>query len=289
MIPVLIQGQDLIQARISIIETDNSFGNSGRGAIEKIAGDEGDIIQGFSLTLPSLVNPDSAALFKLTGKFGEDIWNIVIESIVQEVDGVVIADPVIVVDNGKTGKIKAINKEPYSSVNVLPNGTSTTGINFIDIGVEIEVTPEIMDQKSTDSLIRTTIKASMSEVLSHKEGNDKDLFFPVTSNREISTEVHVSQDDYLILGGLRREKRVEIESRVPFIATFLDRSIILSPLSIFFKTKEDRTVRTTLYIVANISVVKSRSLEDFEGYNKSRKEGQDFINKDRDHWLRKYR
>lgn len=248
---------DRVRIAVGIVELNHAIGNVNQLSINRdVADGSQNTIQDISITLPSLLTPDSN-LGIIEGSFltGESVWSFILKTIVKEGEGRIISDTFGVVNDGQTLTFDASSKEPYQSIKVIGNSEQLV-IEFIDVGVKAKLVPKVKE-----GAVEVSFDFEISEVL--REAEEKESIpVPVISVRHITTTLTVKDDELVILGGLDQEKKIIVESGIPFL-----RRIPL--IGAFFSSKERKRAKTHLYIIAKVSPIKEK---DDKGYRKLREE-----------------
>ncbi|KAK3606902.1 hypothetical protein CHS0354_018497 [Potamilus streckersoni] len=105
----------------------------------------------------------------------------------------------------KAGEVRAFLKEIVTD----SNGRDKQSYDYKDIGVEMELTPQI----NPDKTIRMEIVSKFTDVKQNSQSSN--VYTPETLNREITTTVSVKDDDIIVLGGLISDKIQLSERKVP--------------------------------------------------------------------------
>ncbi|MCJ8347047.1 hypothetical protein MJH12_16010, partial [bacterium] len=135
----------------------------------------------------------------------------------------VISRPKILTSNNQEARFKASQRNPVLRT-TNADGVVNNAVDYIDIGVELIVTPRI----NRDNYISLSIVQSIQEIL----GTDPNaLNSPIYSERLIDSEVLVKDNHTLILGGIissstaNRISRIPIFSKIPFLKHLTKRKI----------------------------------------------------------------
>ncbi|MFP4379786.1 MAG: type II secretion system protein GspD [Candidatus Sumerlaeia bacterium] len=134
-----------------------------------------------------------------------------------------------------------INEQDNSSINksISDNRSQSTDMNmmddFMDIGIELSVTPHILNSRD----IRLDIQPSYTEITGIAPGSN----LPVLSNRELNNSVRVKDGETFLLGGLFREKTLKVKSRVPILGSIP----IIKHL--FTHTREEKKKTEIIFII----------------------------------------
>ena len=135
----------------------------------------------------------------------------------------VISRPKILTANNRPAEFKATQRNPIlKSTNA--DGVVESTVEYIDIGVTLQVTPRI----NRDNYISLGIRQTIQEIL----GFDRNaLNSPVFSERMVNSDILVKDNHTLVLGGIisssesRRDSRIPILSKIPFIKHWFRRKV----------------------------------------------------------------
>lgn len=134
----------------------------------------------------------------------------VLEAILGNTDSRVISSPRIAAANNETAKILVGERLPYTRLTVeTASGGVQEEVDFVDVGVQLEVTPLI----SADSIITMIVNAEISEVLDQEVQG-----IPRIGTREAHTRVVAGSGETLVIGGLRKNQEVESVSGIPYLS-----------------------------------------------------------------------
>ncbi len=149
------------------------------------------------------------------GQLGEDKFEVLLNFLRTIGETKVLSSPRLSVTNNQEAKIHVGERQAYVT------STTTTGtsgntvaesVNFIDIGIQLSVTPTIND----DGFITMAIKPEISSVtstLTTQTGNK----IPIVDTSEAETTVMVKDKHSIIIAGLRRDDVEKTEKRIPYI------------------------------------------------------------------------
>jgi type II secretory pathway component GspD/PulD (secretin) len=147
----------------------------------------------------------------------------------------IVSNPKLVVVNNQEAKIHVGQKEAYvTTATTTGSSTSTVSetVNFVDVGVIITVVPSI----NNEGFVTFKIKAEISSVI--------DTLITPTSNKIpiidtslAETTVMVKDGSTIIIGGLRKDQKVESTRQTPF----LGRIPIIGNLFSVKSTEDDRS------------------------------------------------
>ncbi len=153
----------------------------------------------------------SGGLFGVGGKTNDGtILGLIVNALKQDRDSNVLSTPsVMTLDNEKASilvgqQIPVTTGEALGSNNQNPFRT----INREDVGVQLEVTPQI----SAGGAIRLSIRQEVSSIFGPVTPSSADL---ITNRREINTVVQVDAGQIIVLGGLIQEDVQKSEEGIP--------------------------------------------------------------------------
>ncbi len=124
--------------------------------------------------------------------------------------GKILSSPKIATLNNQEATILAGKKVAYVSATNVTTGGSTQTVSFVDVGVNLRVTPSI----NLDKKITMKIHAEVSSI-GNVDVNAK--VPPPISTRSADTNILAADGETLVIGGLIDEQSTESLSKVPFI------------------------------------------------------------------------
>jgi general secretion pathway protein D len=205
-------------------------------------------------TNPALAQLQQAAVSSLIGANGglfgiggqrDDgaILGLIVNALKQDRDSNVLSTPsVLTLDNEKASlmvgqQIPITTGEALGSANANPFRT----IQREDVGVQLEVTPQI----SEGGAIRLTIRQEVSSIFGPINTTSTDL---ITNKREINTVVQVDAGQIIVLGGLIQEDVQKTDNGIPGL-----RDIPL--IGGLFGSKSESRKRTNLMVFLRPTIV----------------------------------
>jgi|GEM_PF-1051311 len=122
----------------------------------------------------------------------------------------VISRPKILTANNRAAEFKATQRNPVLKT-TNADGVVQSAVEYIDIGVTLQVTPRI----NRDNYISLGIRQTIQEIL----GTDPDaLNSPIFSERMVTSDILVKDNHTLVLGGLISKSESQIDSRIPLFS-----------------------------------------------------------------------
>ncbi|MBE3575685.1 MAG: hypothetical protein IMW99_09600 [Firmicutes bacterium] len=118
-----------------------------------------------------------------------------------------LARPSIAVVSGQTGKIMIGDRVPVVVTSV-QQGIPTTTVQYIDAGIQLEITP----QAAGDGLVTATIKPQVSSITNWTAQG-----MPQIRTREASTTLRLKDGDTVAIGGLIQQEDVKGNNSPPIL------------------------------------------------------------------------
>ncbi|MDD5130334.1 MAG: secretin N-terminal domain-containing protein [Candidatus Omnitrophica bacterium] len=152
----------------------------------------------------------------------------------------ILSNPKISIVNNQEAKIHVGERQAYvTSTTTTGQSTSTVSeeVTFVDVGIQLSVTPTIND----DGYVTMKIKPEISSVVSFLDtpsGNK----IPIIDTSMSETTVMVKDGSTIIIGGLRREDKTSASEEFPLLSK-------IPILSFFFKNKTNKVEKTELLVM----------------------------------------
>ena len=124
----------------------------------------------------------------------------------------ILSNPHIAVIDGNEATIKVQTRQPYAEALLETGSTNVIGenIQFIDVGVKLDVVPRISD----DGMISMSIRPEVSSISGFYQATRQ---VPIVKESYAETKVMVRDGQTLIIAGMIQERRDESESHVPML------------------------------------------------------------------------
>lgn len=124
----------------------------------------------------------------------------------------ILSSPNLLVDLGATATVSTGTDQPLLNVSV-NNGVSQESVYYKRTGVNLRVTPELINEDSVSIQVRpeVTTVVGTANLSATSEA-------PVISVRNIDTKLNVKDGGIVLMGGLYSSKEIEEEERVPYLA-----------------------------------------------------------------------
>ncbi|MDD4939664.1 MAG: secretin N-terminal domain-containing protein [Candidatus Omnitrophica bacterium] len=163
----------------------------------------------------------------------------------------ILSNPKLVAVNNQEAKIHIGERQAYVTTTTTTGQTTNTiseQVNFVDVGIQLSVTPTIND----DGYVTMKIKPEISSVTSTLVTPTNNRI-PIVDTSLAETTVMIKDGMTLVVGGLRREEKVHSSDQVP----------ILGKIPFFgypFRNSTSNTIRTELVILLTPHIVTGDTL-----------------------------
>jgi type II secretory pathway component GspD/PulD (secretin) len=183
----------------------------------------------------------------------------------------VLSSPRITVTNNQEAKIHVGERQAYitSTTTTGSTGQNTVAesVTFVDVGIELSVTPTIND----DNFITMKIKPSISSVkttLVTASGNS----IPIIDTSEAETTVMIKDKTSVVIAGLRKDEWTDTQQEVPYFSK-------LPVFGSLFKSGSKQKQRTEVIVLLTPHITDGEkfitgeisrptdSLKDYRGYS----------------------
>jgi Flp pilus assembly secretin CpaC len=142
----------------------------------------------------------------------ESLISATLNTLAQDRDIKVLANPTLVIQNGKKGMFQSGGQLPIPLLQTTSAGSSYT-IEWKEYGVKLEVEPHL----EGENMIQMHLKPEVSTIDPENAIQLKDLSVPAISTRMAETYVQVRGGESLVIAGLLRTEKNRIGSHLPFL------------------------------------------------------------------------
>lgn len=163
--------------------------------------------------------------------------------------GKLLSRPSLTTFNGRTAKISMGEKVPVFTANNVSGGTTSTTVDYKDVGMFLTVTPRInTNPESGDKTVTLSVKPSVSAITKWvTSGQNK---APQIATREAETTVRVPSGATLVIGGLIKDEDVRNLEGIPGLM----RIPILGEL---FKSRSNTKEKSEVFILITPTILDS--------------------------------
>lgn len=247
VINLVIEEGDLIQIDVQFSELDTTLTKA--LGFDWSAGSGGTLAFNFEETLPTQ-DGSFMDLFKI-GDFARTSAILsVVNLLIQEGKGRILSKPSLVVTSGEEATFLVGGEIPIRSTTTsVGGGTVQENVTFKDYGVDLTITPELMDGK-----IDIKVKVTVRDIdASNAVGEDVAFL-----TRTVTTKVKLADTQTIVLAGMIQRRRSEQVKRVPFLST-------IPVLGMLFKSKgtvspdsdQELVISLTPHVLKNLPVGKA--------------------------------
>jgi type II secretory pathway component GspD/PulD (secretin) len=152
----------------------------------------------------------------------------------------ILSNPTLTVINNQEAKIHVGERRAYVTTTITAGASTTTtaeNVTFVDIGIQLSVTPLINDE----GYVTMKVKPEISSVVGNITTSSNNLI-PIIDTSTAETTIIAKDGATIILGGLGREEKTESSEQVPFLGK-------IPVLGFFFRSKTQSAERTELLIM----------------------------------------
>jgi type II secretion system protein D len=236
--------QVLIQVLLAEISLDGSlewgvdarFQSNPQGSQNVIFGASSSLASAF---LPTLGIPT----FSVSG----DNFTLLLKALEAQGRIQVLSNPSIMAANNQPAHIQiGENIGRAASSSLSDGGTQQTNVEFIDIGVILDVTPSI----NPDGFVRMIIEPEITDLTNESIQVSEDLSVPILTKRTASTTVTVRDGQTIIIGGLIQDMYEIRKHKVPLLGD-------IPLLGLLFQSEFEESRKIELLIVLTPHVITS--------------------------------
>ncbi len=232
------RAQVRIQAEMVEVTLDN---DDSRGVDLSVVLSGSDVQGEFDTDFSTGNEPSTLSLRTLQGDF--DVSGL-ISLINENRSAMLLSSPEITTMDNQPAKIHVGERVPYQrSQTETVTGATLAEVEFMDVGVQLLVTPTISD----DGMLYLQIHSEVSQVLDQSVQN-----VPRIGTREADTRVMVRDGHTVVIGGLMRDNVTEVEKKVPLLGH-------IPILGWLFKSKTTLKSKTELLIFITPTVISDPS------------------------------
>lgn len=180
---------------------------------------------------------------------GQD-FNFLLRTLQSEGSLNVLSRPQIVAMDNQEARIEITRDVPYPSGTATVAGQTTTTVARQDVGIILQVTPQI----NPDGFVRMEIRQEVSDLTGSTVDVGPGVTAPIFFKREAETVVTVRDNETVVLGGLITRRDETREQKVPFVGD-------IPILGLLFRNDVTMSERTELLVILTPRVI--RTVEDF--------------------------
>ena len=138
----------------------------------------------------------------------DEMFKINLQALVEENIATITQNPRVTVTQGKNAKID-IKETKYIQLQSASNNGLTTNLTPIKAGINLDITPEIINESKIHLIVNGVISEFQETSLTSGDYS--------IESKSINTEVNINHGQSLVIGGLIKEEDVSLESGVPVL------------------------------------------------------------------------
>ncbi len=178
-----------------------------------------------------------------------DVVEIVIRALATTGRADVRSAPKILINDNATGRLNAVQDQPFASVNASQTVSTTTFGGFEDAGTSIAVTPQISEGDH--------LKLAYSISLSAFNGEGSETVPPPRQRNEIESVVTIPHGDTIVVGGLNLIDRSETINKIPFLGD-------IPVLEYLFSSRNITNRNATLFVFIKPTILRDDKFKDLK-------------------------
>ncbi len=163
----------------------------------------------------------------------------------------ILSNPKLAVINNREAKIHVGERQAYvTTTTTTGQSTSTISeeVTFIDVGIQLSVTPTINDDGYVTMNIKPEISSVVSELIT-PSGN----MIPIIDTSMAETTVMVKDGITIVIGGLRKDEKTDNSEGVPYLSK-------IPILGFLFRSGTKKVERTELLVLITPHIVSGDEL-----------------------------
>lgn len=189
-------------------------------------------------------------------------YNAVIEMLDTYGDTQVLSSPRVTAINNQEAKILVGSKEAYITQTTSQAGTGSTitaeSVNFVDVGVQLYVTPSINKEGFVTMKIRPVVSSATYKSIT-SGGTVSQI--PIVATSEAETSVLVKDGATIIIAGLIKDEKIKTVNKIPILGDIPLLGNVFKKTDDEVKKKELVIFLTPHILTPNLSETKESAME----------------------------
>ncbi|MFH2138401.1 MAG: secretin N-terminal domain-containing protein [Candidatus Omnitrophota bacterium] len=204
------------------------------------------------------------------GVVGESDYDVLIKYLKTLGHVQILSNPKLAVTNNQQARVHVGERQAYITTVTTAGQTTTTvseEVTFLDVGLQLFITPTINDQGYVTLNIKPEISSVVGTLLTAQ--NNK---IPIIDTSTAETTVMVKDGATVVVGGLRREEETSSSRRMPILGS-------IPFLGNLFKTEDRGKSRNELLIMVTAHIIEGDELitgDDRDFGSKSHEKYQEY-------------
>ena len=178
-------------------------------------------------------------------------FDLLIHALEEDVGANIISAPKVMTLNNQEAMIVVGTQFPIVTTEITTGTTSTTSVKleyYQDIGVRLNVVPQVSDGKYINMILHPAVTERTSTLTIFNTGGFQIAQYPVLSTREAETQVLMKDGETIMIGGLLQDNKKESSIGIPFFSALPFIGPIFSRKTTDIE-KKDLLIFITAYIV----------------------------------------
>lgn len=225
--------------------TPNILGLAGALITDNTTGDS-DAPGGLANSALAQLAGVNGGLFGVGGQNADgNIFGVIVNAVQDDTNSSILSTPSVMALDNETAVFLSGQEIPITTGEALSanNNNPFRTVERQDVGVQLEVTPQISDEDA----IRLAIRQEVSSISTATTGT-LDI---ITNKREVTTTILADDGDIIVLGGLIQEEEELSTSKVPLLGD-------VPLLGRAFRSERKRGVRTNLMVFLRPTIVRDQ-------------------------------
>lgn len=203
------------------------------------------------------VNPYNMGLSLLYQKLTGTQFSVLIHALEEDVNTNTLSAPNIVALNNQEATILVGSKYPILTTNVSTGSSSpvtTTTLGYYqDIGIQLNVVPQIGDNDYINMVVHPAVSAKNGQVSGAGTSNT----YPIIDVREAETRILMRDGETAVIGGLLKDIKIKDKEGIPFLSK-------IPFLGVLFRRDTDSVQKIDLLIFITARIIKEGGLSPEE-------------------------
>jgi len=199
---------------------------------------------------------------KLTGTQFEAM----LHALAEDVEANILSAPRIMTLDNQAATILIGTKYPILQANVSGTETTTTTTTldyYQDIGIQLNVVPQICDEEYINMIVHPAV-TSYTSTLKAKSGGDYTIAeYPIILTREAESQILIKDEETVVIGGLLKDVKSKLVTKVPLLG-----DIPLLGLLFQRRTTDIEKIDLLIFITAKIIEAPELSQKEISQLNK---------------------
>lgn len=227
-----------IEAKIiEVTERDTSDWGVDMGSIDF---PDNTLLNSLAFSMPNAAGANEA-LLSLGAVQDGSTFDAVLEAVQSWENVSIVAHPKVAVREGGRAEIISTEDRPFfAATSINATGGINTQLQFREVGVRLYIVPHVVGTSTLALNIDIEASQDAGSSVTFVTNANEPVVSPIIASRAVRTHVYLRPGQAVILGGLKNERNVEQERKVPILGD-------IPLLGWLFKSKF--TVKETAYVV----------------------------------------